>query len=159
MKIIFTESQVNNFWNKTKIGAPDKCWNFFGTINSAGYGSLTIGSRTDKSRQQIGAHRFSYYLSKGEIAKEMVIHHKCANTLCVNPNHLEQVTQSENVKKRINYVSPQSKKTHCPKGHEYSEKNTRIYKGRRNCQECSRIACRNYYSLKNGNVLPPTLSN
>lgn len=40
---------------------------------------------------------------------------------------------------------PQGKKTHCPKGHEYNEKNTRTYtvpktgKTQRVCKECTKI--------------------
>lgn len=30
----------------------------------------------------------------------------------------------------------QAKKTHCPKGHRYTAKNTRVYRGRRYCRAC-----------------------
>lgn len=155
MKIIITETQVNTFWQKVKITTPDECWIYTGAVNKAGYGSLTIGSRTDRTRQAIGAHRLSYFLERGEIPDGLVIHHDCRNTSCVNPNHLEAVTQSTNVKLRVGWVSPHAHKTHCPSGHEYTDANTRMYKGRRNCRKCNRVSCKAYYykrKLENQNV-------
>lgn len=36
----------------------------------------------------------------------------------------------------------QSFRTHCPYGHEYDEKNTRFYRGRRSCKACDTIQSR-----------------
>ena len=43
------------------------------------------------------AHRLSYQLFKGELIAGKVIMHTCDNSLCVNPNHLEQGTQADNL--------------------------------------------------------------
>lgn len=40
------------------------------------------------------------------------------------------------------------KKTHCPKGHLYTEDNTYLYDGRRSCRECHRESSRRYLSGK-----------
>jgi len=37
---------------------------------------------------------------------------------------------------------PQGSKTHCPKGHPYSETNTRVYRGFRYCLTCDRVRTR-----------------
>lgn len=42
------------------------------------------------------------------------------------------------------YAKAQTQRTHCPHGHEYTPENTRVYKGRRFCRECTRIASREY---------------
>jgi hypothetical protein len=145
MKINITKNQVNTFWAKVEITTPDECWIYKGAVNGAGYGTHTIGSRTDKSRQALGAHRLSYFLDRGEIPVGLVIHHECRNTLCVNPHHLEAVSNSKNVKLGVPFRKPRTPKTHCPKGHEYSKENTRLYKGNKNCRECNRVSCLDYY--------------
>lgn len=70
------------------------CWNFTGTVTPNGYGNVYGGH---KGASPIKAHRYFYEHMVGEIPDEMVIDHLCRNTLCVNPEHLEPVTQSENV--------------------------------------------------------------
>jgi hypothetical protein len=42
------------------------------------------------------AHRIAYEVWVGEIPEGMDIHHKCANTLCVKPDHLQLATKAEN---------------------------------------------------------------
>jgi regulator of sirC expression with transglutaminase-like and TPR domain len=43
------------------------------------------------------SHRFSYFLATGELpAAPLVVRHKCKSKNCVNPDHLEPGTKSEN---------------------------------------------------------------
>lgn len=42
-------------------------------------------------------HRFIFEQCFGSIPDGMVVRHKCDNTLCINPEHLELGTQSDNV--------------------------------------------------------------
>lgn len=46
------------------------------------------------------AHRVSYETFRGEIPLGQEIDHKCRNTLCINPAHLEAVTPGENIVRR-----------------------------------------------------------
>ena len=61
------------------------------------------------------------------------------NTYCYNPLHIEPMTEYENLSQPDGIVGMNNAKTHCPKGHEYNERNTRIYRGARHCRECDRI--------------------
>jgi hypothetical protein len=121
------KSLQNRF--ESKIEKTDSCWNWLGSKTSSGYGLFYIGDKRYR------AHRVSYTIYRDTISDGLVIDHLCKNKLCVNPEHLEQVTQSENVKRGLagkinNY---QKAKTACPRGHEY----TRLAKnGSRVCGKC-----------------------
>ncbi len=65
------------------------CWFWQGTI-SRGWGHLTFNGKMNN------AHIFSYIAFKGIIPKGMTIDHLCRNRSCVNPNHLEIVSNKEN---------------------------------------------------------------
>jgi hypothetical protein len=84
-------------------------------------------------------HRIVYEMLIGEIPEGLQLDHLCRNRICVNPRHLEPVTQKENLlRSPITVPSLNRAKTHCPKNHEYSAGNTRIEKdGSRRCKQCS----------------------
>ena len=111
------------------------CWIWTGAIIPQGYGTIEVNGKT------VGAHRVSYELHRGQIPKCHVIDHLCKMPGCVNPHHLEAVTQSQNVRRgNLASVTKALGKavTHCKWGHEYSLKNTYIdKKGRRNCRMCN----------------------
>lgn len=134
---------VARFWNN--VEKTDSCWLWAGatthSYNSDGYlgsekwkyGVLYARAQTGR-RTQVRAHRFSYELHNGPIPKGLQIDHLCRNTLCVNPNHLEAVTNRENA---VRGASAQ-RWTHCKKGHALTEDNLYIYPGgnRRACKQC-----------------------
>lgn len=78
---------------KPLVSIPDaeSCWEWLGSTNKqTGYGKKQMGGKTHL------AHRWVWESMLGPIPKGKVINHKCSNRKCVNPTHLEVVTQSEN---------------------------------------------------------------
>ena len=111
------------------------CWVWVGALMPNGYGYFRCGKKTQY------AHRVSYVLSNGEIPKGLVIDHLCRCRSCVNPSHLEAVTQRENLLRGDTLIARQLKNTHCPQGHELTLENLSKYKlklGTRYCLTCHR---------------------
>lgn len=73
----------------------DGCWIWQGSFHSNGYG------RSFRYKGEQWAHRVAYLLYKGPILTQNVIHHMCDNPSCCNPDHLEQISQAENIKNAI----------------------------------------------------------
>jgi len=135
------------FWEK--VGPhddPTKCWLWTAaTMNGHGlrYGVIRVGSLTDNSRRMLLAHRLSYELHYHvTIPEGMTIDHVkargCTSTLCVNPHHLEVVTNRENSLRGDTLPAKNSKVTQCPQGHPYNKENTYVWHGARHCRECGR---------------------
>lgn len=82
------------FWSKVEKAGPDECWLYRGTILNTGYGQISFGRRHRES-----AHRFAYADLVGPIPEGLTIDHLCFVRACVNPAHLEPVTQFENTRR------------------------------------------------------------
>lgn len=131
-----------------KVEKTDFCWAWTGAKQKLGYGTFGVGSRTDGSRQNVLAHRFSYELHKGKIPAGLHLDHLCRNPNCVRPDHLEPVTRAVNVQR-----SPYRTKLICKRGHNYVGSNNRFYRKKgggvyRVCMECARTRARANYARK-----------
>ena len=128
-----TRTVDDRFWEKVK--KTDTCWNWTAARFKSGYGAFRIGGRDGAT---VYAHRFSYELLAGPIPEGLPIDHLCRNVRCVNPDHLEPVTQAENTR-RADGGGYNRRKTHCPRGHEYNDANTYVGKsGSRFCRACDK---------------------
>lgn len=118
------------------------CWNWVGTVSTQNYGVMRLADG-----KMYRSHRVAYYLRNGSIQDDMVIDHKCKNTRCVNPDHLEQVTLKENTWRGLAPSSLAGRRESCSKGHKYTEQNTSYDRdGARVCRTCQRAIQNKYRS-------------
>lgn len=68
------------------------CWLWQATKDGDGYGQFRWNGELYR------AHRFSYVLNVGEIEAGKDVDHRCNNYACVNPEHLQVVLHSINMK-------------------------------------------------------------
>jgi hypothetical protein len=123
---------ATEFMARVVVGE-DGCWNWTGAL-SRGYGNLKWRGRTTK------AHRVAFLLFRGEFTEGLTLDHLCRNRRCVNPAHLEEVTNRENIlRSPTTPTAVNARKTHCVRGHLLSAENLMVNKnGGRRCRSCHR---------------------
>jgi hypothetical protein len=82
------------------------------------------------------AHRLAYQWWRGPIPEGLTLDHLCRLPACVNPWHLEAVTNTVNILRGTAPSAKYAKATHCIHGHEFTEENTYVYPGHRRCRTC-----------------------
>lgn len=153
---------------EARIDKSGDCWLWTGAISTSGYAMLRVGGRT------LQAHRWYYELTRGPVAGGRELDHvchsrnldcaggvTCRHRRCVNPDHLEPVAQRENWRRGRSLSAANLAKTHCKRGHEFSEENTyrssRGGKSSRSCRACGRRTARDYVarrSARDGQTAP-----
>lgn len=106
------------------------CQEWGGLLDRYGYGRITVIC-DDGSKRKPGVHRVAWIASRGPIFGDLVIDHLCRNRKCINVDHMELVTNSENTRRsdhsgKIGMVGG-ARNGRCSKGHEFSDDNTAIY--------------------------------
>jgi len=121
------------------------CWWYKGVPNRKGYAQTRIGWPVTKP---ILIHRLSWIYYKGDIPDGMVLDHichdpavckggiTCEHRRCVNPDHLQIVTPTENGQRTVRLLKY---RTHCTKGHSL-ENNTIQFPSRTTtiCHTCKK---------------------
>lgn len=137
------------FWSKVSSGSdPLDCWTWSAGVTAGGYGKFKWKGR------HFPPHRVAYEMLVAEIPEGLVIDHLCRNRACVNPWHLEPVTQKVNVQRGLAGTlcvtrGDRTRSTHCQRGHELSGANLRVRtRGRYRmhvCRTCKRDRERERY--------------
>jgi hypothetical protein len=118
-------------------GYETPCWVWQATIDRHGYGRIGHEGRAAL------AHRVSYEIRYAPCPSPL--DHLCRNRACVNPEHLEAVTDLENFRRGESPHAINKRKMHCVNGHPFNEANTYIRpSGYRDCRVCIRARVRRY---------------
>ena len=136
-------------WFKTRYEVADNgCWLWIGAKYSNGYGQTKIPG----TRKFTGAHRLSYQIHISAIPNGLVLDHLCGNKGCVNPTHLEVVSQKENLRRAgttdriVAMAHERHEAKHCSRGHLLDGENLYVYPNgkHRACKICMAMLRRSY---------------
>jgi HNH endonuclease len=114
------------------------CLLWTGRQDKNGYGQVWTVGRTQR------VHRVMWELDNGPIPAGLTIDHVhargCRHRNCANPAHLEAVTMRVNTLRGGGVSAVCAAKTHCLRGHPFSEANTYLHPRGRECRTCRRAA-------------------
>ena len=125
----------------------DPCEIWSGPFNKrSGYAQLRHGANRGR-----GVHVVALEQRLGRrLLPGMQANHHCDVKLCVNPEHLYEGTQRDNVRDMVQRGRGHEQNvTHCPRGHEYGGDNLYITPaGKRHCRRCTALNQRRYRAQK-----------
>lgn len=92
------QNVVERFLAKVRFDGlgPGGCWLWSASRYPDGYGRFV-----DDGRVHIGAHIFAFRRFRGEVPRGLELDHLCRVRECCNPDHLEPVTRSINVRRGL----------------------------------------------------------
>jgi hypothetical protein len=98
-RFVAERTEAERFWSKVDRPAGDGCWTWLGQTNQWGYGHFRRTLAPGLHRT-VKAHRFAYELVVGPIPAGLTLDHLCGTQSCIRPEHLEPVTNAENLRRR-----------------------------------------------------------
>lgn len=126
---------AHNFWSK--VQKTETCWIWTGCTDEDGYGVTT--RRRNGQRLNKRCHCLVYEDLVGPVPEGLILDHTCRNRSCVNPDHLEPVSNPENLLRG----SIARHTGYCKRGHALTPSNLRIRTYRkhisRECRACVRL--------------------
>lgn len=108
------------------------CWLWRGYVNNWGYGTFSV----EGTRHY--AHWWAWEQKHGPVPQGLMLDHLCRVKACVNPGHLEAVTNRENILRGNSSAAMNARKQQCKRGHSLDAPNTDTSRGRRECIACAR---------------------
>lgn len=127
---------------RTAVRGPDDCWPWLLSSGSHGYGQAWDGTDV-RTAHSLSWEFWTGERLRGQAADDRTVHHTCHNKLCQNPLHMQVLTNRENAAD-----NGFARRTHCPRGHPYTDDNIRWTQPRRPGGSPGR-ACRSCQKLRN----------
>lgn len=97
----------------------DGCWQI-DRVDQFGYGRIYFEGRMSST------HRVAYLIFRGPIPSGLQLDHLCRNRGCANPEHLEVVTQRENIARGDSPSAVTRRTKLCKRGHPFVGANIRL---------------------------------
>lgn len=82
--------ELTRFLAKVSRNTESGCWEWEGYTDAKGYGQFRFRGKS------YWAHRIAYAFFRRPLVPLLTVEHKCQNPGCVNPWHLELLSNSEN---------------------------------------------------------------
>jgi len=89
---MISDKDLQRFWKY--VSKTDGCWLWTAALNTYGYGCFWWNKKQHQS------HRVSWYIKHGVDSNKLLLH-SCDNPACVNPEHLREGTQADNMKDKV----------------------------------------------------------
>lgn len=121
------------FWSKIQVDHETGCWLWTASKATGGYAGFQT---TDGSRR---GHRVAYETLVGPVPTGLCLDHLCRVRHCVNPGHLEPVTNRENILRGRAPQAQNAVKSECIRGHALVAGNlvpSGARSGSRRCRTC-----------------------
>lgn len=84
-------SRANTHTWDAPLGLHNECWSWTGSRDSKGYGFISVNGRTRR------VHIVAWELATGrKLRKGYTLQHRCRNTSCWRPSHVEVMSRSRN---------------------------------------------------------------
>lgn len=130
----------DRFLDKVEPEPNSGCWLWVGCVSSRGYGKIKADRLVD-GRKDVNAHRVAWSLYRGPLSPGLVIDHLCRVSLCVNPAHLDLVSEGENIRRGISPNIILHREQRCAQGHPFSM-GMRGANGKQRCRPCNNARAR-----------------
>jgi len=133
--------------SRLRVSEGTGCWEWPGAKTPKGYGMIGY---QPSNRGWEYTHRLMYKLTVGPIPDGTQLDHfGCDNPSCCNPAHLRPVSPRENTLRSRSPSAFNAAKTHCSRGHQFTEDTTYVSSdGKRHCRICTQARNRDTYATK-----------
>lgn len=131
---------LERFLSKFEVNPDTMCWEWTATLSQSGYPQIGL-----EGRKTGYAHRLSHELFNGTIPSGYQVDHLCFVKKCVNPDHLEAVTQQENCRRSALRFRWET----CKNGHAMDSGSLYVNpRGLRECGICKRVRDSKYHKAR-----------